>query len=172
MTDQDYDGSHIKGLILNFIQHWLLPQLIWKTWKQHFFLANGPSKPQSRSRWPSLFKLPGFMTEFVTPIVKTLVQFRFIFVQDRNQAIWDTSWLVDDVKVKVSRRGTMQQFFTMQVGKGQMRISNSVTVEAASLGKHPGIWAMEGPEQQWERVAFEILQRPTKTDCIWHLQAA
>ena len=42
MTDQDYDGSHIKGLILNLIQHW----------------------------WPSLFKLPGFLLEFVTPIVK------------------------------------------------------------------------------------------------------
>eukprot|EP00971_Amphidinium_carterae_P185184 3677476-Amphidinium_carterae.1 len=55
MADQDYDGSHIKGLILNLIQHW----------------------------WPSLFKLPGFMQEFVTPIVK------------------------------VTRRGTSQQFFTL-----------------------------------------------------------
>eukprot|EP01117_Protostelium_nocturnum_P020001 TRINITY_DN881_c0_g1_i5.p1 TRINITY_DN881_c0_g1~~TRINITY_DN881_c0_g1_i5.p1 ORF type:complete len:1491 (+),score=500.80 TRINITY_DN881_c0_g1_i5:112-4584(+) len=42
MTDQDQDGSHIKGLILNFI---------------HQF-------------WPALLKVPGFMTEFITPIVK------------------------------------------------------------------------------------------------------
>lgn len=42
MTDQDHDGSHIKGLIINFI---------------HFF-------------WPSLFKKPGFLREFVTPIIK------------------------------------------------------------------------------------------------------
>ena len=42
MTDQDHDGSHIKGLIINFI---------------HTF-------------WPSLLKVEGFVTEFITPIVK------------------------------------------------------------------------------------------------------
>lgn len=42
MTDQDHDGSHIKGLIINFIHHF----------------------------WPSLFKMNGFMREFVTPIIK------------------------------------------------------------------------------------------------------
>ena len=42
MTDQDHDGSHIKGLLINFI---------------HKF-------------WPSLLQVPGFMQEFVTPIVK------------------------------------------------------------------------------------------------------
>eukprot|EP01102_Stenamoeba_stenopodia_P016274 TRINITY_DN566_c1_g4_i1.p1 TRINITY_DN566_c1_g4~~TRINITY_DN566_c1_g4_i1.p1 ORF type:complete len:1163 (-),score=255.03 TRINITY_DN566_c1_g4_i1:273-3761(-) len=42
MTDQDHDGSHIKGLLINFIHNF----------------------------WPSLLKIPGFMTEFVTPIVK------------------------------------------------------------------------------------------------------
>lgn len=42
MADQDFDGSHIKGLLLNMIAYW----------------------------WPSLLKLNGFVREFITPIVK------------------------------------------------------------------------------------------------------
>lgn len=42
MTDQDHDGSHIKGLLINLIHFW----------------------------WPSLAKMPGFLKEFITPIVK------------------------------------------------------------------------------------------------------
>ncbi len=42
MADQDHDGSHIKGLIINFFQKF----------------------------WPELFKMPGFLQEFITPIVK------------------------------------------------------------------------------------------------------
>lgn len=44
MTDQDYDGSHIKGLLINFIHHF----------------------------WPTLFEMNGFLREFVTPILKAL----------------------------------------------------------------------------------------------------
>lgn len=42
MADQDTDGSHIKGLLINLIHAW----------------------------WPSLARLPGFIKEFFTPIVK------------------------------------------------------------------------------------------------------
>ena len=42
MTDQDVDGIHIKGLIINLIAHY----------------------------WPDLLKQYGFVTEFITPIVK------------------------------------------------------------------------------------------------------
>ena len=42
MADQDHDGSHIKGLIINFI---------------HYY-------------WPSLLDIPGFLQQFITPIVK------------------------------------------------------------------------------------------------------
>lgn len=42
MTDQDHDGSHIKGLLINFIHHF----------------------------WPSLLRIEGFLKEFVTPIIK------------------------------------------------------------------------------------------------------
>ncbi|KIY45300.1 type II DNA topoisomerase [Fistulina hepatica ATCC 64428] len=42
MTDQDHDGSHIKGLLINFLDHF----------------------------YPSLLKLPEFLVEFVTPIVR------------------------------------------------------------------------------------------------------
>ncbi|KAI4291354.1 DNA topoisomerase II, partial [Pancytospora philotis] len=42
MTDQDHDGSHIKGLIINFLDHF----------------------------YPSLLRVPGFLQEFITPIIR------------------------------------------------------------------------------------------------------
>jgi len=44
MADQDHDGSHIKGLVINFLHHF----------------------------WPSLLAVPGFLREFITPIVKAI----------------------------------------------------------------------------------------------------
>jgi len=42
MADQDQDGSHIKGLVINMIHHY----------------------------WPGLLDVPGFLRQFITPIVK------------------------------------------------------------------------------------------------------
>ena len=42
MADQDHDGSHIKGLLINFLQ----------------------------VQYPSLLKIPGFFQQFITPVVK------------------------------------------------------------------------------------------------------
>ncbi|KAK9455436.1 DNA topoisomerase [Dipodascopsis uninucleata] len=44
-TDQDHDGSHIKGLLINFIE----------------------------STFPGLLDIPGFLIEFITPIVKVTI---------------------------------------------------------------------------------------------------
>jgi len=43
MADQDHDGSHIKGLVINFIHNF----------------------------WPSLLAVKGFLQQFITPIVKS-----------------------------------------------------------------------------------------------------
>lgn len=45
MADQDHDGSHIKGLVINFLQHF----------------------------WPNLLKREGFLQQFITPLVKASV---------------------------------------------------------------------------------------------------
>ena len=42
MADQDEDGSHIKGLVINFFNHY----------------------------WPSLMKLEGYIQQFATPLAK------------------------------------------------------------------------------------------------------
>ncbi len=63
MTDQDHDGSHIKGLIINFI---------------HFY-------------WPSLLFRNEFVKEFITPIVKASkgdVSHSFFTIND-YKAFWD-----------------------------------------------------------------------------------
>ncbi|EDO08045.1 DNA gyrase/topoisomerase family protein [Babesia bovis T2Bo] len=70
MTDQDYDGSHIKGLLINLL---------------HYF-------------WPKMIQCRGFIREFVTPIIKATkgdsvlsfftVQDYVRWVQSTNVAGW------------------------------------------------------------------------------------
>ncbi|CAD7952796.1 unnamed protein product [Amoebophrya sp. A25] len=76
MTDQDLDGSHIKGLLINMIENW----------------------------WPSLMQHKGFLKEFVTPIVKvhkggkfekkfyTIADYESWRKQHNNGKGWDTKY--------------------------------------------------------------------------------
>jgi len=78
MTDQDHNGSHIKGLLINLFH----------------------------SMWPSLLKIPGFLAEFITPIVKGIVV----------SGIWDAYWgtpSLGAIMNLVSRKGDVKAFYTL-----------------------------------------------------------
>ena len=73
MADQDYDGSHIKGLILNFI---------------HTF-------------WPSLLKIQGFICQFITPIIRVTKKKEvksFFTISDYEQWVKDKN--LKEYKIK------------------------------------------------------------------------
>jgi DNA topoisomerase-2 len=60
MTDQDHDGSHIKGLVINFFHHF----------------------------WPALLQQHSFLQQFITPLVKVTRDqqvFSFYSLQEFNQ---------------------------------------------------------------------------------------
>ena len=74
MTDQDHDGSHIKGLVMNVFHH----------------------------MWPSLLEL-GFLTSMITPIVKvslkkkvksfyTLTEYNDWITKTKNSRAWKTKY--------------------------------------------------------------------------------
>ena len=73
MSDQDQDGSHIKGLVINFIHHF----------------------------WPSLIQINGFLKEFVTPLLKCIKGNRvesFFSMQDFK--VWAQGQNLSSWKIK------------------------------------------------------------------------
>ena len=97
MTDQDHDGSHIKGLLINFLHH-------------HF---------------PSLLKIPGFLVEFITPIVKA--------TKKKETRVFYTVPEYEKFKEEVAAEGG----WNIKYYKG---LGTSTTAEAkeyfAALGQH------------------------------------
>jgi len=95
MTDQDYDGSHIRGLLINLFHE----------------------------LWTELFKIPGFLTYMATPIVKaTKGKESRIFYTQYDYDQWKTSptssggssrgWAVQYYKgLGTSTREEAQEYF-------------------------------------------------------------
>ena len=89
MTDQDHDGSHIKGLLINFL---------------HYF-------------WPALIKT-NFLKEFVTPIIKAShagINQQFFTIADYDTFIKKQSakWQVKYYKgLGTSTSAEAKQYFT------------------------------------------------------------
>jgi len=71
MCDQDVDGSHIKGLLFNVFQ----------------------------SLWSSLYKMPGFMTSMLTPIVKITNKPTGVITQFYNLTDYE-NWKTEVEKTK------------------------------------------------------------------------
>lgn len=91
MTDQDHDGSHIKGLLINFFDH--------------FF--------------PDLLRVEGFMQDFITPIVRVTMKSQVIdFFNIPEYEAWcetmpDTNYKVKYYKgLGTSTSKDAKQYFT------------------------------------------------------------
>ncbi|BAM40193.1 DNA topoisomerase 2 [Theileria orientalis strain Shintoku] len=74
MTDQDYDGSHIKGLLINLFHNF----------------------------WPKLIQFNGFIREFVTPLIKVTSKagqvLSFFTMEDFNR--WKETVDITSYKIK------------------------------------------------------------------------
>jgi DNA topoisomerase-2 len=87
MTDQDHDGSHIKGLIINFIHHF----------------------------WPSLLEIPNFLQVFITPIVKCVPKTGSKAKKKKNTVTFYTTpeyeaWLEEDASHKDGKKWRIKYY--------------------------------------------------------------
>ena len=113
MADQDADGSHIKGLVINFIDHF----------------------------WPSLTQLNGFMEEFITPIIKaTKGQEQHVFYTLPEYESWVNATNPKGFKIKyykglgTSTSAEAKDYFTdLARHKIEFRYENEEDSEALKL---------------------------------------
>ena len=135
LTDQDVDGFHIKGLLFNIFE----------------------------SLWPTLYKMDGFLTAMMTPIIKVFnktTDESLVFYNESDYEKWKTA----------KEKSTSMKGWNMKYYKG---LGTSTENEAKEYFSHPKMitYTYSGaPSDEGLNLAFNKKRADDRKDWLMHYE--